>query len=137
MVDDLLPRDLPARALLAAGHVLVGAGALALLVAGTVRFPQSATGKFVVVAEGGADPVRAPRAGALDAIAVTEGANVAAGATLFVLRSEDVALLATRVPRLEHDLADLDRLAKARDARHRAALESARASAAGLGAESR
>lgn len=84
---------------------LFGVAVLAALI---VRVPETIAGRFILVPVQGADPVRALRRGQVTAVHTEEGAAVAAGATLFVLRSEPVGDRAAELGTLRAQLAGAD-----------------------------
>jgi hemolysin D len=75
------------RSLAAVLIVLFGAALLAAIV---VRVPETVSAPFVLVPVGGADPVRAPRAGTVAAIQIREGQSVRLGEPALVLRASSV-----------------------------------------------
>jgi membrane fusion protein len=68
--------------------VLIAGVSAALLLAGLLKLPVTATGRFVLVPVRGADPVRAPRRGIASEVNAVEGQAVPEGAPLFTIRSE-------------------------------------------------
>src|SRR5688500_12328099 len=67
--------------------LLISLFVVSLLGAVIVRVPETVGARFVLVPVQGADPVRALRPGQVSEVRAAEGASVADGATLFVLRS--------------------------------------------------
>lgn len=82
---DPAPAPWAARAL---ATLLIGLAVAALVGSALVRVPETVTASFELVPIHGADPVRAPRAGALREVRVVEGETLAAGQTIFVLGSD-------------------------------------------------
>ncbi|MCB9778805.1 MAG: HlyD family efflux transporter periplasmic adaptor subunit [Alphaproteobacteria bacterium] len=81
--------------------VLLAGFAGAVLLSVVVPLPESVEAPFIVVTEGGGDPVVAPESGSVDLLAVAEGDRVEEGALLLTLRSpqaaeRSAALLAAR-----------------------------------------
>jgi len=67
--------------------LLVVTGAVALAV---IRVPETVSSEFRLVPARGVDPVRAARSGRIIEMRVEEGATVAKGQPLFVIRSNSV-----------------------------------------------
>ena len=97
--------------------VLVALAALGLGAAVLIEAPETVRAPFTLVPVGGADPLRAPRGGAVAAVQVAEGRTVERGEPAFVLR-------ATSVGAGRAELAALER--RAADARDREAIEGER-----------
>lgn len=70
--------------------LLIGLFAAALLAAIVVRVPETVRSPFVLVPEGGADPIQSPRGAVVEEVRVREGESVRKGETLFVLRVDEV-----------------------------------------------
>lgn len=64
--------------------------AASIVAALVIRVPERVSGPFVLVPAQGGDPVRASRDGIVTGVRAAEGASVAAGDTLFQLRSDPV-----------------------------------------------
>lgn len=82
-------RELPHWASRALGLFLIALGAAAVVVAIFVPFPEVVEASFVLVPIRGADPIRAPMRGVVERVIATEGAEVRAGDSLFVIRRDD------------------------------------------------
>lgn len=86
----MLPQDPPSYVLRAIGWLL---GAVALLfgiVAVTVKIPETVRCPFVLVTQSGDEALLAPVQAVLVAVKPLEGAEVAKGEVLFVLRSDEI-----------------------------------------------
>ncbi len=62
----------------------------ALTAAIVVRVPETIESRFVLVPDGGADPIQSPRSAVIEEVLVREGQSVERGETLFVLRVDQV-----------------------------------------------
>lgn len=85
--------------------VVLGVAVVASIV---VRVPETVRTTFVLVPVGGADPIRAPRNGAVAAVHVTEGGAVREGAPAFVLRSASVGTGRAELDGLERQVGGAD-----------------------------
>lgn len=104
----------PLVARLAAVLLLAFLGAAAAA-AFLLELPTTVRCAFVLVPEAGTDPVQAPWRGTVVQRLASEGESVAAGTTLYVLRSDDVRKLAVELDGLRSRAPLLaDRLAQAR-----------------------
>lgn len=103
--SELLPRDLPSVLWRFLGAFLVFTFAAAALVAFLVPFPDVVKSKFVLAPRDGADPVKAPMPGTIEKVAVSDGSEVKKGDVLFLIRSEDLGVVAERVKRIEAEIA--------------------------------
>ncbi|MDX2193459.1 MAG: HlyD family efflux transporter periplasmic adaptor subunit [Gemmatimonadales bacterium] len=97
----------------------------------TVRVPESVRGRFRLMPAGGADPVRAPRAGVVARVAATEAAEVRRGAPLVELRSAPIGdeiaeLRALEAERASAPVSLADLRARTEDARRADEAEVAR-----------
>ena len=86
----MLPQDPPPRVVRWIGWLLVAMFAAALDGRLVVEVPETVRCPFVLVPTGGADPIQAPALAVVAEVQVTEGQQVAAGAELFVLRSDEI-----------------------------------------------
>jgi hemolysin D len=89
-----------------------GLSALLLLVLGVglvgsilIQVPETVRAPFVLVPVGGADPIRAPRSGAIAAVRVAEGRPVREGEPAFVLRAGSVGAGRAELDGLERQVA--------------------------------
>jgi len=103
--SDLLPRDLPSVIVRTLAVFVVFGFTVAALIAFFVPLPDVVATKFVLVPRDGADPVKAPMQGTIERVAVSDGSEVKKGDVLFVIRSEDLGVLAERVKRIEKEIA--------------------------------
>jgi multidrug resistance efflux pump len=74
------------------------------LVAIFVHLPETEHAAFILVPREGADPIQSPRLATVSRVLVTEGQTVAAGAELFVLRSDEIRAFNTQLRTLTEDL---------------------------------
>src|SRR5437868_11012610 len=88
--SEMLPQDLPPRVVRLIALLLLVMFASALLAAVFVTVPETIRSPFVLVSEKGADPIQAPLRAVVQAVEVEEGAEVQAGAVLFVLRADEI-----------------------------------------------
>ena len=119
----LFPARPPSAVALSIGTLLVALFAVVVAVAFLVRFPDTVRSPFVLVPEGGADPVRAPRAGTVTQILVSETQGVRKGQDLFVLRSQEIRAWTSELRTLQQDLAAADERLALLDQDHRAELD--------------
>jgi len=101
----LLPEDPPSWLVRGVAWLLVALFALVLLAAVAIKVPETVRCAALVVPDGGADPIQAPRAAVVQQVRVREGSVVATGAELFVLSSEDAGDRNAQARGLEEDLA--------------------------------
>src|SRR5436305_15291857 len=77
---------------------------IALSAAIFVHLPETERAAFVVIPCEGADPVQSPRLATVNRVSVAEGQTVAAGAELFVMRSDKIPAFDTQLQTLTEDL---------------------------------
>ncbi|HVS31471.1 MAG TPA: HlyD family efflux transporter periplasmic adaptor subunit [Thermoanaerobaculia bacterium] len=82
----LVPRQPPPWFVPALAWLLVALFATALLAAIFVQVPETVRSRFVLVTEGGADPIQSPRQAVIEQVRVRPGQAVKKGETLFVMR---------------------------------------------------
>jgi membrane fusion protein len=75
--------------------------AFTILVAVTVRVPETVSGRFTLVPQQGADPVRALKEGVVSEVRVEEGQQVTRGAVLMVLNSAPLSDRSSELRTLE------------------------------------
>lgn len=83
-----------------------------------VRVPETVRSPFVLVSEKGADPIQAPLLAVVDKVCVREGDEVAAGALLFVLRSDEVRNWQTQLQTYREDQRALQERGRRLDEAH-------------------
>jgi membrane fusion protein len=88
-----------------------------------VSLPDTIRCQFMLVPEGGADPVRAPREGVVSAILVADTAQVRKGQDLFVIRSEDLRNWTSELRTEEQEFESIARREALLEEDHKAALE--------------
>ena len=86
--------------------VLLVLAGVAFAVSVLVQVPETVRATFVLVPIGGADPIRAPRSGAVAAVRVAEGHVVRAGEPAFVIRAASVGASRAELGGLERRAAD-------------------------------
>lgn len=106
--QELFPNRLPSAVAIWTGTFIVALFGAVMAAAIFVSFPESIRCPFVLVPEGGADPVRAPREGSLTQILVTETQDVKKGQDLFVVRSQEIRNWTSELRTLQQDLAAAD-----------------------------
>ncbi|MDO8545390.1 MAG: HlyD family efflux transporter periplasmic adaptor subunit [Opitutaceae bacterium] len=88
--SSVLPQNPPSWILRLIAWLLCMIAAVAALAAVLVKLPETVRCPFVLVSATGAETLLAPIQGVLTAVKAEEGAEVAAGTTLFVLRSDEI-----------------------------------------------
>ena len=102
--SEMLPQDPPPKVIRFIGWWLISLFVIGLLVAIFVHLPETEHAAFVLVPREGADPIQSPRLATVSRVLVTEGQTVAAGAELFVLRSDEIRAFDTQLRTLTEDL---------------------------------
>ena len=121
--SEMLPQNPPPWFVRSTSWLLISMFGVALLAAIVVHLPETVTCPFVLTASQGADPIQAPRQAVVHQVAVTEGQQVKAGETLFVLGSDEIRGLDTQSRTFGEDLRSHEEsLAKA-DAAYASQLE--------------
>jgi multidrug resistance efflux pump len=100
----ILPQETPAWILQAIAWLLGIIALAATIVAVTVELPETVRCPFVLVSEQGDEAMLSPLPAVLIQVNVTEGAEVARGATLFVLQSDEIRSWHTQRATHEEDL---------------------------------
>jgi multidrug resistance efflux pump len=102
--SEMLPQDPPPKVIRFIGWWLIWLFVIGLLVAIFVHLPETEHAAFILVPREGADPIQSPRLATVSRVLVTEGQTVAAGAELFVLRSDEIRAFNTQLRTLTEDL---------------------------------
>ncbi len=102
--SEMLPQDPPPRIVRLMAWWLLALFLAGLIAAVAIHFPETENAPFVLVPREGADPIQAPRLATVNRVSVTEGQTVAAGAELFVLRSDEIRDWGTQERTLSEDL---------------------------------
>jgi multidrug resistance efflux pump len=102
--SELLPTEPPTFFLRCVAWLLISIFVVALAAAIIIKVPETVRCSFVLAPEGGADPIQAPYQGIVSEVRVAEGQEVAEGAELFVLRSDQVRAKHTQFQTLTEDL---------------------------------
>jgi len=102
--SEMLPQDPPPKVIRFIGWWLISLFVIGLLVAIFVHLPETEHAAFILVPRDGADPIQSPRLATVSRVLVTEGQTVAAGAELFVLRSDEIRAFNTQLRTLTEDL---------------------------------
>ena len=100
---EMLPVKPPALILSGAAWLLVLMFVVALIGAIVVQVPETVRCQFVLAPRNGADPIQAPYHAVVREVRVAEAQEVAAGAELFVLRSDEVRTKHTQLQTLTQD----------------------------------
>jgi multidrug efflux pump subunit AcrA (membrane-fusion protein) len=100
----ILPQDPPPLIARAIAWLIIALFGLGVAAAILVHIPETVRCPFVLVPKDGADPIQAPYQSVVQAVHAVEGQEVAAGAVLFVLRSDEVRERYTRLHTLTEDL---------------------------------
>src|SRR5215831_18207746 len=101
---ELLPQEPPPRLIRLMAWLLVALFIVLVLVSVLVHIPDTVRCSFVLVPENGADPIQSPLMAVVQAVKVSEGQEVPAGAELFVLRSDEIWAWQTQLQTSEEDL---------------------------------
>lgn len=104
----LFPSRLPSAVAVWTGTFIVALFGVAIAASVLVSFPETIRCPFVLVPEGGADPVRAPREGSVTQVLVSETQDVKKGQDLFVVRSQEIRNWTSDLRTLEQDVAAAD-----------------------------
>lgn len=111
---DMMPQEPPPWIVRSAARLLIAIFFVGLLAAIVVPLPETVNCPFVLVPKEGADPIQSPRVAVVHRVGVHEGQTVAAGAELFVLRSDEIRGLDAQFRSAQDDLRmQEDDLAKA------------------------
>src|SRR5437870_7467053 len=102
--SEMLPQDPPPKLIRYLTGWLIALFIVALLAAIFVHLPETEHASFILVPREGADPIQSPRLATVSRVSVTEGQTVAAGAELFVLRSDEIRAFDTQLQTLTEDL---------------------------------
>ena len=102
--SEMLPQEPPPKVIRFIGWWLIWLFVIGLLVAIFVHLPETEHAAFILVPREGADPIQSPRLATVSRVLVTEGQTVAAGAELFVLRSDEIRAFNTQLRTLTEDL---------------------------------
>jgi len=101
---ELLPQEPPPKVIRWTAWLLIGIFVALVLVSVLVHIPDNVRCPFVLVPENGADPIQSPLMAVLQAVKVSEGQEVPAGAELFVLRSEEIWAWQAQLQTSEEDM---------------------------------
>ncbi len=88
--SSVLPQDPPSSVLRSIGWLLCAVALVGAIVAVTVKIPETVRCPFVLVTQTGDETLLAPVQAVLVQVKSEEGAEVAKGTTLFVLRSDEI-----------------------------------------------
>src|SRR5438045_9739830 len=102
--SEMLPQDPPPKVIRFMGWWLICLFIVALLTGIFVHLPETEHAAFVLIPREGADPIQSPRLATVNRVSVAEGQTVAAGAELFVLRSDEIRDFDTRAQTLADTL---------------------------------
>jgi multidrug efflux pump subunit AcrA (membrane-fusion protein) len=101
---EVLAQEPPPQVIRWAAWLLLGIFLTVFLVSVLVPLPETVRCSFVLVPENGADPIQSPLLAVVQAVKVTEGQEVPAGAELFVLRSDEIRAWQTQLRTAQEDL---------------------------------
>src|SRR5690349_24039956 len=102
--SELSPQEPPPWVIRSTAWLLLAGFLFVLLMAITVRLPETVDCRFVLIPAMGADPIQAPRQAIISRVVVEEGQPVKAGEELFVLRSDEIGGWDTQFRTLNEDL---------------------------------
>jgi multidrug resistance efflux pump len=100
----ILPQDPPSWVLRSIAWLLCAVALVAALAAVIVKIPETIRCPFVLVSDSGAEALLAPIQAVLHQVKVEEGTDVAHGAILFVLRSDEIRSWHTQRQAFQEDL---------------------------------
>jgi len=101
--EGAIPVDPPPWIFRAIGWGLILMFFTLVVAAVVVQVPETVEVPYILVPEGGADPVQAPLMAIVDKIHVVEGQQVSGGDEMFVLRSDEIRGWQTQLSTLEED----------------------------------
>ena len=119
----MLPKDPPPWIARAIAWLLIAMAGTTLLASVIVRVPETVTCRFVLVPKDGADPIQSPNRAVINDVRATEGGEIAAGAELFVLRSDEIVNFRMQLETLSEDLRARQENAARLESSYRAQLE--------------
>lgn len=115
--SEMLPNEPPPFIVLGMAWLLITMFVVGVTLAIFIKVPETVRCPFVLAPKSGADPIQAPYAAVVSEVRIDEAEEVAAGAELFVLRSDAVRLQHTEFQTLTQDLRTReDTLVKLEDA---------------------
>jgi membrane fusion protein, adhesin transport system len=100
---EMMPDEPPPMVVRCLAALLIALFAAALFAASAVRIPETVRSPFILISETGADPIQAPLSGSIQTVNVREGAEVEAGAVLFLLRSDEIRSWQTQLRNCRED----------------------------------
>jgi len=103
-----------------AGWLLIGIFVAVAAASVLVPIPETVRCPFVLVPENGADPIQSPLLAIVQEVKVTEGQEVAQGAELFALRSDEIRGWQTQLEISQADLQALQKLSAKLEENHQA-----------------
>src|SRR5262245_58435369 len=105
--DQMLRSEPPPYIIRCAAWLLIGIFVVLFLVSVLVHLPETVRCSFVLVPQKGADPIQSPLLALVQAVKVTEGQEVPAGAEMLVFRSDEIRAWQTQLRTAEEDLRSL------------------------------
>lgn len=133
--SEVVPRDLPSLVVRIFAWMIILLVVAAALISFLVPFPEVIESAFVLVPKDGADPVKAPIGGSVERVEAKEGKDVKAGEVLFVINSQDLTVMDTRVKSLERELQASKPVSEAVRESRKAAMRSAEIRVSSLSSE--
>ncbi|MGZ8829269.1 MAG: biotin/lipoyl-binding protein, partial [Thermoanaerobaculia bacterium] len=118
----LLPSDPPHWFVPALAWLLIALFVTVLLAAIFVHVPETVHSRFVLVPEGGSDPIQSPRSAVVEQVLVRPGQQVKKGDTLFLLRVDEVREWRTETDAREESLRSLRATSTKLEEAHESAL---------------
>src|SRR5258708_1429381 len=106
---EMLPQEPPPQVMRWAAWLLIGMFLAVAAASVLVPIPDAVRCPFVLVPENGADPIQAPLVAVVQEVNVTEGQEVAQGAELFVLRSDEIRSWQTQLEISQDELKALQK----------------------------
>ena len=118
----VVPRDPPHWFVPALAWLLIALFLTVLLAAIFVRVPETVPSRFVLVPEGGADPIKSPRHAVIEQVLLRAGQKVKKGDRLFVMRVDEVREWRTETDAREETLRALRENSRKLEEAHLSAL---------------
>ncbi len=112
---EMLAQEPPPEVVVLMAWLLIALFLTGLVVSVTVRFPEAAHCRFILISERGTDPIQSRLTAVVHQVNVTEGQEVEEGETLFVLRSDEIRGWQTQLQSAQEDSRALQNRAKKLD----------------------
>jgi len=107
-ITELFPYEMPFAASRVIGLIIILLFVVAVTGAIVVEVPETVGCPFILVPEGGVDPIKTPFQGTLEEVRTAEGRAVEQGEVLFIIRGAEIQKRHTELRAFEQDLRALD-----------------------------